>query len=306
MALSIFLTSSNINSYNQNLLEKKNSEIDLKLSGPYVSYEKVKDPYNFILMNGKIETTSYRQQSNNYQIEKATFIMNQLTRASEINEKLKETLKDAQNLIGQENICFKENIKDLLQDLTFELNCKFLGRTTLAGINDNQNATIDLSSLSELPNNALPDSSYYIGGQNSLTIEINENFSIQSFPITAADPAIQQTICAARIALGANLQNFNDQSIEKAIELLDEASTFSYPRALQISGESVKKIKNAQELDEKNEIDYKENIQNNYIASSLRLINEQKEIESSLDIAREVGIKQILSFRDFMKHMKNI
>jgi hypothetical protein len=230
--LPILTTSSNISSYNiqrtQNALDLQDSYISGELGGP--SYKNTSDVS--LYLKGLEDAASLNQEAkdNAYLLIRQNHMTSLMTKAQDIAVQLSASILQQTSLTPLPLQVFQSNIRNLMQELTGVLNLQVNGEYLLSGTLIQTAPVIDLSTLGGLTSGSASPSAYYQGGTGNVTVQLDRSSSIDKYPVTANDQAIQQIVLAAQLCLGATISN--DPVLQEAHGAIKQAIDTFFPQSV--------------------------------------------------------------------------
>jgi flagellar hook-associated protein 3 FlgL len=144
------------------------------------------------------------------------------------------TANDIRNLIllrrngsTAESIVFDENLNGYWKSLTSQLNSTVNGRYLFSGTKTDI-PPVDTTSFPSSTVSGVPDSNYYLGSEQNLTLRIQDNVEI-TYNVRADDPAYQKIFAglslAKEAATGSNADIPTDDLLKQAYDLISEGLT---------------------------------------------------------------------------------
>jgi len=172
----------------------------------------------YTLLQAKIRTSERFTETNSVNIAR-------LKTADQAMGQMVDIADSMENLITQgrsggiaDSASLIQQMKNLLAQMTDELNINFEGRYLFGGTNTNTAPVPDITTSSILEND-----SYYAGSNDNLVYQYDER-STFTWPVRGDDPAFQKIFAAANQAIAA-FDTKNDSGMADALDLMQAGQT---------------------------------------------------------------------------------
>ena len=198
------------------------------------------DMTKFVRTQMSLHTLSIQKQSLQSASLREQFVTQQIKDAQTLNENLNLMLRSA-NTPHHYFVDIKKQAHNTLQELTGILNRAWNHNPTLSGIG--QNAVKNLTDLDPLSvtQSFDADNRYYVGGESSSLVILDNHIQISTNSLTAKHPAFEKLIRSCRLLLSENLSL---EEGKRALELSEEVRTQDFPNAIYLSSAQKQKIDN--------------------------------------------------------------
>ncbi|MCX7338439.1 MAG: hypothetical protein NTX76_04075 [Alphaproteobacteria bacterium] len=298
---SVFTSPQQISSARTVRLESCGNKLSKSMdsNGTEGKYSDLTDVKAFIKAESMVATLQQRKQDNAYLLEMQKHTTQQVASAETINNKLSSLIQGVRSNNPMPNGEFKNQIRQILGELTSVLNESFLGETTLAGAASLGNAVVDLSTLGGVMAGAGPDISYYVGGNKDIPFTIDENHQTVLFPINAADPAFEKTIRACRLCLSGDATNSADPLFGQAFDLCRDAQLQDYPSAVASVAAPAANLRDADSMNSILEQSTLERIQALGIDDPYDTLQKLLENNATLSISQDLVLQQYRKLTEF-------
>lgn len=144
---------------------------------------------------------------------RATVMRSALSSISDLITQFRAQLTEASNNLESGGSTLQETARQLLGELSAQLNTQFEGRYVFAGSATEQKP-VDTSALATSPTDA--DTSYYQGNGDVASVRVSDERTIQ-YGITADNPAFEKAIRAFNIV--ANASTLDADTLDEATSL---------------------------------------------------------------------------------------
>lgn len=235
-------------------------------------------------ISGEIKITEIKSQ------EKEN--IRQLVRQDKISSQVSDIQEIASNLrtlimtIGP-NCKTKQSLNDQVQGFLEQIegimNSQHDGSQTLAG-KELKEQSVNIKDLPKIEPGKGIDYSYYTGESGNQSIKINDDMSVDLYPITGKHDAFAKTIQAARLLLTIKPTDNKSAAFKEAKSLITEAVNNEFPDAIYRVGIEKEKLKDAIKKAPELAILEAERIVNANKISQMTAINSAKTLEHTRDI----------------------
>jgi uncharacterized protein YaiE (UPF0345 family) len=313
MALSIFTAPySNDSSYRTNLL---NENLDLQkaiCSDGFVGrYSKINDVGLFLQNEMRMMHTQAQKETNKYVGVRANFVEAQVEELLEVTSRLHVLAVRARSWVhvGDGSIFnLPDTVDGMLKQVNEILNRRMApgGEVSLAGINSQDDAVLNLSSLSSLDADAGEDFGYYKGGlPKRQLITVDGQDTVNIIPVTACDPGIESLIRALRIAKAGDPSIEGDPHLINAINLAEQATKQLSTSLAKIAFIDNKVLDLDKELDKRLE-DINEGIKSSILMDGTEAFLEDMRNQESLKISRTLDIQRMTNFSYLLGQLERV
>lgn len=173
----------------------------------------------FISLDNKFARTSEYLKNNQIAQSRMNLVNTALDQVIETANNLKNLLLQRRNQTLAGTVGFPQQAEGFYKAMAGQLNTQFEGRYIFAGTRTDVRPIDD----TQLPTNVqlgVPDSGYYRGSAEDVTLRIDDGFSITP-NIRADDPSVQKLMAGIATALSGDRTN-NDADLASAFDLLSE------------------------------------------------------------------------------------
>lgn len=264
-----------------------------------------------LFLKNEIKSINYQSQreANNYLPARYKFMEQQTEEMININLRFSKLLSEARSVCsigsGANAINLRQNCDNMLDDLTSILNRKLgvNGEVTMAGVNSQDNAVVNLKELPSLPSSANADFSYYIGRNIDNPVTPNVADTVDVLPVTARDESIEMLIRALLIARNGNPNDFNDPSILKAINLCQSVSE-KMPILVSKVAINHRKVDRIDESLAQSIEDLLDNMKVAILQDGKEAFIKSISNKESLQISRQLSIQNLTEFNNLLQQLE--
>jgi hypothetical protein len=281
-ALPLFMSSVNLKNLQMEELDKEISDNQERvLSENYGTFLDC-DVEARISGEIKINEIESQKKENVRQLARQKKILSQVNDVQKIASSLRTLIMT----IGP-NCKTKQSLNDQVQGFISQIegimNSQHCGNQTLAG-RELKEQSVNIQGLPEIKIGMGLDYSYYTGESGNQSIKINDDMSVDLYPVTGKHDAFAKTIQAARLLLTIKPTDNKSDAFKEAKSLITEAVNNDFPDAIYRVGIEKEKldaaIKKAPEL----AILESERIVKANKISQMTAINSAKTLEHTRDI----------------------
>lgn len=214
----------------------------------------------------------------------------QLQALSSVNNRLNLLLRQTLNSNPHPPVGFKEEVTMMLQEVTSILNQRTGKETTLGGTNTLSDVTVDLTKLDTIQSGSTRDISYYLGNDETSSLNLSISRSIDLFNVNATHPSIEKTIRALRLCLKGNPNDPQNIDLNYALDISTEAQS-DFPIAITLLGLSINHVKDVEQEGDKAQLTIIEFLSKIGAEDKKEALIKVLELESILDISFHLALK---------------
>lgn len=172
----------------------------------------------FVQLEAKVRQSQQYIESNTLNISRMKTADQAMGQMLDIADSMENLIVLGRNSASGSSLNFEQQMRNLLDNLSAQMNISFEGRYLFGGSNTGSPPAPDLQ-MGPVAH-GLPDASYYEGSEQSLVYRMDE-LTQYTFPVRADDLGFQQVIAAAHAAINAYKAG-DDAGMGKALTLMQQ------------------------------------------------------------------------------------